>query len=91
MLNLRAAQHADPRQAEKGQHSAAVYIAPLKALARERLKDWKAKLGGGLGLTVVELTGDVTPDANALRCARVPKWKTTALFQRRRSISTTKK
>ena len=26
-----------------------VYIAPLKSLARERLKEWKKKLGGGLG------------------------------------------
>ena len=34
-----------------------VYIAPLKALARERLKDWREKLGVGLGLNVVELSG----------------------------------
>lgn len=40
----------------------AVYIAPLKALARERVLDWKKKLGEILGLNVVELTGDVTPD-----------------------------
>ena len=45
----------------------AVYIAPLKALARERLADWKKKLGGTLGLTVVELTGDVTPDIALLK------------------------
>lgn len=44
----------------------AVYIAPLKALARERLKDWRAKFGK-MGLGVLELTGDHTPDANALR------------------------
>jgi activating signal cointegrator complex subunit 3 len=44
----------------------AVYIAPLKALARERVLDWKQKLGGTLGLNVVELTGDVTPDLHLL-------------------------
>lgn len=45
----------------------AVYIAPLKALARERLADWKNKLGGELGLSVMELTGDVTPDIALLK------------------------
>ena len=44
-----------------------VYIAPLKALARERLDDWKKKLGAGLGLLVVELSGDVTPDLAILK------------------------
>ena len=45
----------------------AVYIAPLKALARERLSDWQRKLGGKLGLKVVELSGDVTPDISVLK------------------------
>jgi activating signal cointegrator complex subunit 3 len=48
-----------------------VYIAPLKALARERLADWKNKLGKALGLVVVELTGDVTPDMALLKKAHV--------------------
>ena len=48
-----------------------VYVAPLKALARERLADWKQKLGQRLGLTVVELTGDVTPDLALLKRAHV--------------------
>ena len=30
-----------------------VYVAPLKALARERVEDWKVKLGLGLGLNVL--------------------------------------
>lgn len=47
-----------------------VYIAPLKSLARERLADWRAKLGA-LGLVVVELTGDVTPDLGLLKKASV--------------------
>ena len=51
--------------------SKAVYIAPLKALARERLEDWRRKLGSTLGLSVVELTGDVTPDLAILRKADV--------------------
>jgi activating signal cointegrator complex subunit 3 len=48
-----------------------VYIAPLKALARERVRDWKRKFGQGLGLTVVELSGDVSPDLASLRRADV--------------------
>jgi replicative superfamily II helicase len=34
-----------------------IYIAPLKALARERLKDWQAKLQATLHISVLELTG----------------------------------
>ncbi len=54
----------------------AIYIAPMKALARERLLDWQTKLGkpqsaGGLGLTVLELTGDSSPDIKALRDANL--------------------
>lgn len=49
----------------------AVYIAPLKALARERLEDWRRKMGQLLGLTVVELTGDVTPDLYILKKADI--------------------
>jgi replicative superfamily II helicase len=48
-----------------------VYIAPLKALARERLRDWKEKFGRKLGLTVLEFTGDAAPDAAALRRADI--------------------
>ena len=44
-----------------------VYIAPLKALAKERLEDWTNKFGGGLNLTVVELSGDITPDLALLK------------------------
>lgn len=45
----------------------AVYVAPLKALGRERLKDWRKKFGSKLGLSVLELTGDHTPDPESLR------------------------
>nr|XP_032829466.1 activating signal cointegrator 1 complex subunit 3 [Petromyzon marinus] len=47
----------------------AVYIAPLKALVRERMEDWKVRLEQKLGKRVVELTGDVTPDARAIASA----------------------
>ena len=49
----------------------AVYIAPLKALARERIEDWtrEASLKGALGKRVVELTGDTAPDAAAIQHA----------------------
>lgn len=48
-----------------------VYIAPLKALVRERIEDWKVRLEQRLGKKVVELTGDVTPDARAIRQSHV--------------------
>ena len=43
-----------------------VYIAPLKALVRERMKDWKVRLEAKLRKKVVELTGDVTPDMHSI-------------------------
>ncbi|XP_063773108.1 activating signal cointegrator 1 complex subunit 3 isoform X1 [Pseudophryne corroboree] len=46
--------------------SKAVYIAPLKALVRERMEDWKVRIEEKLGKKVVELTGDVTPDMRAI-------------------------
>ncbi|OCT80431.1 activating signal cointegrator 1 complex subunit 3 [Xenopus laevis] len=46
--------------------SKAVYIAPLKALVRERIEDWKVRIEEKLGKKVVELTGDVTPDMRAI-------------------------
>jgi activating signal cointegrator complex subunit 3 len=49
----------------------AVYVAPLKALARERLADWSNTFGKLLGRRVVELTGDVTPDTVALNQADI--------------------
>ncbi|XP_074644659.1 activating signal cointegrator 1 complex subunit 3-like [Tubulanus polymorphus] len=47
----------------------AVYIAPLKALVRERMEDWKIRIEQKLGRKVVELTGDVTPDMRAIKAA----------------------
>lgn len=49
----------------------AIYVAPLKALARERLSDWQKKLGPTLGLSILELTGDVTPDIGLLERADI--------------------
>jgi len=48
-----------------------IYIAPLKALARERMEDWEERFQRRLGKTVVELTGDFTPDIDALERADV--------------------
>jgi activating signal cointegrator complex subunit 3 len=48
-----------------------VYIAPLKALARQRIDGWGQTFGKLLGKSVVELTGDVTPDLNALMRADI--------------------
>jgi activating signal cointegrator complex subunit 3 len=49
----------------------AVFIAPLKALVKERMKDWGHGLARRLGLSVVEMTGDVTPDIRALMGADI--------------------
>ena len=44
-----------------------VYIAPLKSLARERLKEWSKRLGAPpLRWKVLELSGDTSHDVNAL-------------------------
>jgi len=52
-------------------HEKVIYIAPLKALARERMEDWEERIQRQLGKTVVELTGDFTPDVDALERADV--------------------
>ena len=49
----------------------AVYIAPLKALVRERIDDWKVRMEEKLGKRVVELTGDTSPDMRAIEKADV--------------------
>ena len=48
-----------------------IYIAPLKALVRERIEDWKHKLCVVLNKKLVELTGDYTPDMRALQGADI--------------------
>ncbi|KAK9868384.1 hypothetical protein WJX84_004044 [Apatococcus fuscideae] len=48
-----------------------IYIAPLKALVRERMKDWGTGLCRILGKKMVELTGDYTPDLRALLAADI--------------------
>ena len=49
-----------------------VYIAPLKALAKERLKDWQERLeSSSLQKKIIELTGDYTPDLESLLKADV--------------------
>ncbi|XP_078430191.1 U5 small nuclear ribonucleoprotein helicase isoform X2 [Wolffia australiana] len=48
-----------------------VYIAPLKALVRERINDWKKRLVSQLGKKMVEMTGDITPDLLALLSADI--------------------
>lgn len=48
-----------------------VYIAPLKALVRERINDWKVRLETRLNKKVVELTGDVSPDIRIIAEASV--------------------
>lgn len=56
-----------------------VYIAPLKALAAERLSDWRQRLGGRLGLRVAQLTADndeedIDPNKADLFICTPEKW-----------------
>ena len=51
--------------------SKVVYIAPMKALVRERVQDWRGRLTGPMGLKLVELTGDNTPDTRTIRDADI--------------------
>jgi len=51
--------------------SKVVYIAPMKALVRERVKDWGPRLARPMGLKLVELTGDNTPDTRTIQDADI--------------------
>ena len=51
--------------------SKVVYIAPMKALVRERVQDWRKRLARQMGLKLVELTGDNTPDTWTIRDADI--------------------
>ena len=51
--------------------SKVVYIAPMKALVRERVLDWRKRLMRQMGLKLVELTGDNTPDTWTIRDADI--------------------
>lgn len=51
--------------------SKVVYIAPMKALVRERVQDWRKHLTQPMGLKLVELTGDNTPDTRTIRDADI--------------------
>jgi antiviral helicase SLH1 len=51
--------------------SKVVYIAPMKALVRERVQDWGKRLAPPMGLKLVELTGDNTPDTRTIRDADI--------------------
>nr|GLL27460.1 DExH-box ATP-dependent RNA helicase DExH12-like [Ipomoea trifida] len=61
------------RNHQKGSDSVmrAVYIAPIEALAKERYSDWKKKFGEGLGMRVVELTGETATDLKLLEKGQV--------------------
>ncbi|CAK9183443.1 unnamed protein product [Ilex paraguariensis] len=61
------------RNHQKGPESfmRAVYIAPIEALAKERYNDWKRKFGEGLGMRVVELTGEMATDLKLLEKGQV--------------------
>lgn len=47
-------------------HPKIVYIAPMKALIRERYNDWAENLSKDMNLSVMEITGESLPAASAL-------------------------
>ncbi|CUM62782.1 uncharacterized protein PRCAT00000340001 [Priceomyces carsonii] len=51
--------------------SKVVYIAPMKALVRERVEDWKKRICNNTKFKLVELTGDSTPDAKDVKQADI--------------------
>lgn len=51
--------------------SKVVYVAPLKALVRERVNDWTKRLTTQMGKRLIELTGDVTPDLASIQKADI--------------------
>ncbi|KAF9622498.1 hypothetical protein IFM89_031902 [Coptis chinensis] len=61
------------RNHQKGPESImrAVYIAPVEALAKERYRDWERKFGKGMGMRVVELTGETTTDLKLLEKGKI--------------------
>lgn len=61
------------RNHQKGPDSImrAVYIAPIEALAKERYNDWKKKFGEGLGVRVVEFTGETATDLKLLEKGQI--------------------
>nr|GLL37108.1 DExH-box ATP-dependent RNA helicase DExH12-like [Ipomoea trifida] len=58
-------------QKESASIMRAVYIAPVEALAKERYSDWKRKFGEGLGMRVVELTGETATDLKLLEKGQI--------------------
>ncbi|KAH3668467.1 hypothetical protein OGAPHI_002221 [Ogataea philodendri] len=51
--------------------SKVVYIAPMKALVRERVDDWRARISQNTSHKVVEMTGDSLPEAREVRDADI--------------------
>lgn len=51
--------------------SKVVYIAPMKALVRERVDDWRARITKNTNHKLVELTGDSLPEAREVREASI--------------------
>lgn len=43
-----------------------MFVTPLESLAKERYADWSKRFGGGLGLNVVQLTGEAQADLKLL-------------------------
>lgn len=71
-------------------HCIVVYIAPLKALVTERADEWIRRLRGSIGINIVKMTGEVTPDVPSLNSADIivttpEKWDGVTRFWRRKA------
>lgn len=51
--------------------SKVVYIAPMKALVRERVDDWRSRICKPTNRKLVEMTGDSLPEAREVRVADI--------------------
>jgi replicative superfamily II helicase len=55
----------------RGGLSKAVYLAPMRALVQEKLRDFQERFGRVLGLKCCEVTGDIEPDPQELEAADI--------------------
>uniref|UniRef100_A0A7S0GP72 RNA helicase n=1 Tax=Micromonas pusilla TaxID=38833 RepID=A0A7S0GP72_MICPS len=61
ILRMLRKQKESPETAQK-----CVYMAPSPEVARERERDWRARFGGALGVSVTSLTGETSVDLKLL-------------------------
>ncbi|EPX71127.1 ATP-dependent RNA helicase Slh1 [Schizosaccharomyces octosporus yFS286] len=66
-----AAEFATWRAIQKNPSHKVIYIAPMKALVKERMSDWGSRLVEPMGLSMIELTGDTNLDTKTIMEANI--------------------